>query len=343
MRRRQAAGEEPVDFERGRRVVERVVVAAPEDPSRRDGGDAAANDRIGRGDHLGQAGRLRLDLGEGHQSVEREDPGRHRGSFERAGIGTLPVAVGVDVVDVELVQAGRAVRRVRVHAGRPDPALIGLRGVAPVAQPERVAHLVAGDVVATGVIGEEDAVARVEVEVDLLLPAPSVAARVLALRRVGRAVHPAGGAVLAVVVGEGDRIGLVGDARPLDHRQLGGRVVGLGHGLAQGVGQAIGQAVVEGDVVGQPVPDAGAARRGDRPVAAEERADLASAVVAEGRRRGRTAEHGRREGEHEDDGRATIHGSPMLRRAATACQPGPCALAESNVCSILTDHARRLP
>ena len=51
-------------------------------------------------------------------------------------------------------------------------------------EPERVAELVAGDVVATAVVGEEDRVPRVEVEVDLLVPAPSVAGRVHALRRV---------------------------------------------------------------------------------------------------------------------------------------------------------------
>ena len=182
------------------------------------------------------------------------------------------------------------------------------------AQAERVAELVAGHVVSTAVIGEEHRVARVEVEVDLLMAAPSVAGGVHALRRIRGAVDPAGGAVLAVVVGVGDRIGLVGHGRLDDHRQLRRLVVRLVHRLPERVGQAIGQAGVEGDAVGQPVPDARAARRRDRAVAAEEGADLAPAVVAERRARSRVGHEADEERDHEQDDDAT-HGPAMLRRA----------------------------
>src|SRR5687768_17877483 len=110
------------------------------------------------------------------------------------------------MVDVELVERRRTVRRIRVHAGGADIGAGGLWWIAPVPKAQRVAHLVAGDMVAARVIGEEDGIARVEVEMQLLVAAPASAARVESLRRIARTVDPPCRPVVAVVARERDHV-----------------------------------------------------------------------------------------------------------------------------------------
>lgn len=146
-------------------------------------------------------------------------------------------------------------------------------------QPYGVAQLVAGDVVATRIVGEEDGVSRVEIEVQLLLAAPAVAAGVDALRRVPWAVHPARGAVVAVVLGERDDIGHARQRLLLGHDQPGSGVV-LDHRVAQRGGEAVGEGLVEEDEMAPVVRHAGAARWRHRAVAGEQRTNGPASMVA---------------------------------------------------------------
>ena len=65
-------------------------------------------------------------------------------------------------------------------------------------------------------------------------------------------------------------------------------------------------------------------------------------MIPERHARGRVDRDAGKEREHEKDGDAA-HGGSMLRCAVTPVKPIGHGLAESNVCSILIDHARRLP
>ncbi len=229
-------------------------------------------------------------------------PGRHdlgqrvpNGSLGEAASPALRrVGIAVDVIDVDLVQVGRAVRRVGVHAGRSSGAL-ALGRVAPVPQPDGVAELVAGDVVATAVVAQVRRVARVEVEDELLVAAPSVAARIEALRRIGRTVDPTGCTVLTVIPRIGDDVGQRCQVRLLAHDEH-RRVVILGHGVAQRGRELRRQRRVEMHVVAQVVAHARAARRAHvRTLADRHGADVPAAVVRRAHRRREQQHDGREE------------------------------------------------
>jgi hypothetical protein len=135
------------------------------------------------------------------------------------------------VVAVDLVQVGRTVRRIGVHAGgRRRPDAVGR--VAPVAQADGVPELVAGNVVTAAVILEERAEARVQVEAQLLHAAPAVAVGVQPLRRIARAVDPGGRPDVSVILRVGDDVDLRGELIGLRKVQV-GRVVVLAHRVAQ--------------------------------------------------------------------------------------------------------------
>ncbi len=159
-------------------------------------------------------------------------------------------------------------------------------------------ELVAGDVVTAPVIGEEDGHARVEVEVQLLLLAPAMALDIDALWRIARAVHPAGRAVVAVVLAEGDHIGLRRHGILECHLEL-GRLVVLDHRVAQRLGEPDREGRVEGDEVVGVVPDAAAPRRRDQAPAGGEGSDRPAGVVSDDRSRDLGQDHDDRDAHQE--------------------------------------------